>query len=318
MNNQSLIIINKKHGRHKPHGGGWKVAFADMMVALMAFFMLLWILEASSQEEREAVVFNIRSGIPMEDENMFTTPNSSIIDFGAIGGTKRDGEGISGGKGSTDTGALITGSTRGRPNSTPAQGIQDRQAQNDVESNLQQMQVIQQSLEQQFGEEQVAKHIRFEARPDGLRIVLSDNVEQLMFRLGSADMEPFFQDLLLSLATLLQPYRQRLLVSGHTDSAKFSNANGNWVLSSNRALEARRALELGGIPADRFLHVAGFADTIALDPNKPDTIANRRVELFMLNDKGSERVISSQRALGQLSNSAVQQAQQNRARQLYQ
>lgn len=316
MSNETPVIINKKHGKHPPHGGGWKVAFADMMVALMAFFMLLWIMAASSQEEREEVASSIRSGIMLDEENLFTTPNTSLIDFGAIGGTKDGADKTSGSKGSSDAGALVTGCADGGRNGTPGkQGCNKSEAK---EEASQQLKTLKKSVIQQFGAAQIAKHVKFEARPDGLRIVLSDNVDQLMFRRGSAEMEPFFQDLLLSLAELLEPYQQPMLVSGHTDSSPFSKASGNWRLSSQRALEAQRALELGGIAAKRFLHVAGYADKVPLDPEKPDSIHNRRVELFLLNEVGVERVVNSQRDLEHASYEATRKAQQNQARQLYQ
>ncbi|QIZ76794.1 flagellar motor protein MotB [Ferrimonas lipolytica] len=299
MSKEQPVVFTKKHKRHKPHGGGWKVAFADLMLALMAFFLLLWILEASSVEERQTVVNNLRTGVPIEAENIYQSANLSMIDFGESGGKERGDTGFfSNGNGQTE--GLGTNNEVANSSATEKVEVSETAA-----DSTEQVELIKQTLSQQFGEGKVADHVRFESREDGLRIVLSDNVEQLMFRRGSDQIEPFFQDLLLTLAELLVPYAQPMLVSGHTDSSKFSNGDGNWALSTNRALQARRALQLGGVPSSQFLHVAGYADIIPLDEKHPKAIANRRIELFLLNNDAAQGIIKRQRRLGSNSNFTI-------------
>lgn len=313
MSNDSVIITYKKHGKHKPHGGAWKVAFADFTLALMAFFLVLWLMQVASEEERELIIQYVQEGIPSEDLDIYFSPNLSFIEFESAGGGRQYGEGRAAYQGTDDTAKSRKNPIEDESLGSSGQGKGTPWLTDDPKQG----EALKLRLSQLLEQAQAAKHLKMEAQADGLRIVLSDHVSQFMFQRGSAELEPLFQDILLSMGELLSSIENRLIVSGHTDASMYADPNGNWILSTQRALEARRALEFGGIPPKRFLNVAGYADTMPLDPDKPNALANRRVEIFILFKEAADRIALSHRFSDE-TKQASKMATDNQPRALYQ
>lgn len=295
--NSSPVVIQRR-GRNKAAGkksnGAWKVAFADFTLAMMAFFMVLWILEVSSVKERTEVASFMRTqSILGGNSHPFDAMNSPYpVD---LGGTPSPVEmavsvhepqqsyvaGMSAhlqipeGKREPSAGvgeklnSLISGKYDAPPDlSLLAQAFADFAKVNQAEANL----VI-------------------DAMPAGLRVVIRDSENRQMFQRGQVQMTPYFEDLLLKLAPVFAKIHNRILISGHTDGTAFNSSQySNWELSGDRALQARQVLVAGGMPASRVAQVSAFAASMLLNPALPGASENRRVELLILTSKAEQQL----------------------------
>ena len=295
---ETIIIKRQRRRKAKPESGGaWKVAFADFTLAMMALFMVLWILAASNVDERTEFTEKLRTYSVFDGKNNpFDLSNSPHpIDFGedfsvldtnnrmdpdairkshktarSLNQKSADEEGDNGYGNLPELNALFKGKVE-----TPDQLAL-------LASELA-------SIADSIG---AFENIEVEVVPQGLRILLRDNDENKMFKRGSAMMTPFFQDVLRSLAPIFSKIENRMMISGHTDSAQFHNAAfPNWELSSQRALQARQMLEIGGMPKQRVAQVVAMSDTMLIDKQQPKSSLNRRIELLILTEEAEQALM---------------------------
>jgi chemotaxis protein MotB len=279
-------------------GGAWKVAFADFTLAMMALFLVLWILAVSSQNERVVMATKLREYSVLDKEaNPFDISNSpfpidlegqpSVLDevapayiAEAVHVPPNDVFHRDNGGHQTD-GNLTGGRLHGKLDS-PQQmrqmaGLIDRLAKKlDTRNNLT-LQLV----------------------PQGLRIQIRDDDERQMFPRGSTQISPFFHQLLRSLASVLATVDNRVMISGHTDSVPYPDGNyTNWELSGDRAQMARRVLSSGGLTEEHVAQVVAMGDTALALPKEPTASANRRIELLLLNSN-AEAQLATLFAVGQ-------------------
>lgn len=274
--NEPVIIKRRKRGkRNHGHGGAWKVAFADFTLAMMALFMVLWIMQIADQKERTMIVQYLRGDMnPSGPINPFElSQSSSMIDLESnttslappiipSQPTFRGGESEG-----HEEGALIPGQF-------------DTQAQ---------LTVLARELDKVVQSSSMADNIAVTVVPQGIRILIHDNVNQFMFTRGSAKMQPYFEELLLSLGPLLKLITNSMVISGHTDSTPYAgDLFTNWELSSERALLARRVLERGGVKRDQVIQVTGMADQIPYITTDTAAAANRRIEALILTSSAEQ------------------------------
>lgn len=287
--NRTAPIIFKRNSRRTVKGktgGAWKVAFADFTLAMMAFFMVLWIMEVSSVKERAEIAHYMRTHSIFDGSpNPFKPENSPYpIDLGGSPSVIRQ----------LDSSAL--------PPDSPVPGMSDYlqipagdeapqggkgkaltsllEGQYDTAEELN---LLMQTLEQLARDQLADQHIQVDIVPSGLRVIIRDNEQQQMFRRGQIRMTPFFEDLLLSLAPVFQKVQNKLIISGHTDSTAFSGSQySNWELSGDRALQARQVLSAGGMPGNRVAQVSAFSANRPLNTDNPQGSENRRIELLIL------------------------------------
>ncbi|SHM27615.1 flagellar motor protein MotB [Vreelandella subglaciescola] len=256
------IIIRRKKVVHAHHGGAWKIALADFMTALMALFLVMWILSSASEEQRIGVA------------EYFSTPLVTAI---------------TGGDGSGST-SVIPG---GGPDPSHSAGERARiDALQRTRPSLEERRFVrnlQERIERAIAEDeelrQLRDQMRFDLTREGLRIQLFDTERRPMFKLGSDQVEPYMRNLLRTMAPLLNELPNDLSISGHTDSVAYAGGYrgySNWGLSSDRANASRRELLEGGLDPDQLLRVSGFADRVILPDTKPNDPANRRIELLVL------------------------------------
>ncbi|QNE32793.1 OmpA family protein [Sphingomonas sp. NBWT7] len=285
-NNQPPKIIVKKiyiegHGGH--HGGAWKVAYADFVTAMMAFFLLMWLLGATSEKQRKGIadyfaptVLNTKSlgiggsgllGGESVTSQMKTGPHDGNSRMPTIV-SKVDG---AGGK---DIGTGRKGSLR----SPDAVAAEDRKN----------FAKLKQQVEQQLKERKSlaawAKHIRFTMTPQGMRIDLVDDADYSMFALGTTALESDASQLIGMVADGIKATQNPIMIRGHTDSLPFGDprAMNNWMLATGRAEATRRRLLLGGIPEGRFHRIEGVADREPMIEKDPMDPRNRRVAITLL------------------------------------
>ncbi|MCG3864005.1 MULTISPECIES: flagellar motor protein MotB [unclassified Photobacterium] len=275
MQNTEQIVFKRaaKRHSHQHHGGAWKVAFADFMIALMALFLVLWLMQVVDQKERKAIVAYVNSASVFDEGagNPFDTANSlSPIDFG---GEAAD---LSSHNAAMTIKSFFDGNGDGPESDALIPGSFETQ---------EQLAILASVVEETAKQVSAQGNISVDVTPQGLRIILQDDFKQNMFHRGSANLTPFFEDVLLSIAPIFKQISNSLIISGHTDATpfkrQFSNRS-NWELSSSRANVARQTLIAGGMPSNRVLQVAAMAERALLNKQSPNASENRRIELFIL------------------------------------
>ncbi|MCF3095880.1 LafU [Aeromonas australiensis] len=291
MRNHEQIIVKRQQRRNSgPKGGGaWKVAFADFTLAMMAFFMVLWILAVSNQEEREVVASRLRDYSILDSEaNPFDIRNSPYpVDLGG------------------NPSAINELSPRFEPQGQPLPRHNNRNqsifsngpgvgyerlliGKLDGEAQMRQLADFVGELAEQV---QAKNNLEIQVVPQGLRILIRDDAEREMYSRGSARISPFFRHMLMALAPVFQRVENRVMLSGHTDSTPFSGQNySNWELSSDRAMMARRVLLAGGMPPERIAQVVAMSDTMLEDTANPQGSTNRRIELLIMTTKAEQNL----------------------------
>ncbi|MFQ3595762.1 MAG: flagellar motor protein MotB [Sphingomonadaceae bacterium] len=259
-------VRGKKHAAH--HGGAWKVAYADFVTAMMAFFLLMWLLGATDEQKRKGIAdYFAPTIIPMERS----------------GGSN----GVMGGRSLEEPeGNAPYPQLSGPQPALPFQ-TQDRgKNPTDMDAMREAAEKIRRRVQSDPGLRDLGDQIRMTVTEEGLRIELIDKEDYSMFRSGTADMDPRARAVLGVVAEAVRDLPNRLAVRGHTDSVPFANAAGmnNWTLSTMRAESTRAVLARAGIGDRRFQRLEGVADTepfIAEDPTDP---RNRRMSVTLLRE----------------------------------
>ena len=279
---QPIIIKRVKKGGHAVHGGAWKIAYADFVTAMMAFFLLMWLLGSTTEGDKKGLADYF--GAPLKV---------------AMGG----------GSGSGDSSSVVKG---GGADLTRQNG---QVKQGDVDSQRKTLQLKALKAEQRRAEaarleslkEKVEdvlasnpklaamkSQIRLEMTRDGLRIQIVDEQSRPMFDSGSALVKPYMRELLREIGAVLAEVPNRLTLEGHTDAQPFGAGErgySNWELSSDRANASRRELGAGGLPEDRMLLVQGMASSVLFDPTDPVSPVNRRISIIVMNRDAEDRLL---------------------------
>lgn len=254
------------------HTGAWKVAFADFTLAMMALFMVLWIVGAVSKEEREEIVAQL-NGVSIFEGRAF----SPISDPSASGGPM----------------PIVSPAPAMIDVEKPTDAHETRQPEtleNVLSRSDQELNELSQAIERITAQLNAQGNLSLEKVPQGLRILLQDDDNRLMFPRGSAQMTPFFTRLLSELAPVFNRIDNQVVINGHTDSATYRHRAeyNNWNLSGDRALAARSVLETGGLEKQRVIQVNAMADRMLLVPEDPLAARNRRIEIMVLTQAASE------------------------------
>jgi chemotaxis protein MotB len=279
---QPIIVKKIKKGGHGAHGGAWKIAYADFVTAMMAFFLLMWLLGSTTEGDKKGIA------------DYFNSPLKLSL--------------MGGGSGSGDSSSVIKGggTDLSRSSGQVKQGEVEAQRRT---INLQQLKAEQRRAEaarlaalKDKVEDVLASNpklagmksqIRLDMTPDGLRIQIVDENARPMFDSGSAVVKPYMRDLLREIGLVLTEVPNRLTLEGHTDAVPFSAGDrgySNWELSSDRANASRRELMAGGLADDRVLRVQGLASSNLFERDKPDSPANRRISIIVMNREAEDRL----------------------------
>jgi chemotaxis protein MotB len=268
---QPRIVVRRKGGHEaaKPHGS-WKIAYADFMTAMMAFFLVLWLVSLVPKEKLAGIA------------EYFRMPLMTAV----TGGPRND-------SGST---VIPGGSPSVIPNPNPVPSRGDERTEGDIrdQENLENLKA---SLEQLIESDPILKQFQpqllLDMTPDGLRIQIVDKDNRPMFATGSARVQPYMRDILRQLGPKLNELPNPITVSGHTDSMPYAAGEreySNWELSADRANAARRELVAGGMQEQKVKQVLGLAAKFSLVKDDPAAAVNRRISLLVLNRRAERRI----------------------------
>jgi len=264
------IIIKRrgKKGHDDEHGGAWKVAFADFTLAMMALFMVLWIIQPQMNQSNPA--FGEQESNPLVDGG------AGIFDGTSTSPLELDGVPIR--QAQSEPQRRRDESLRGEDD-TSAEGSRRY-------ASTAELQALAALMREMAGQVDALANLEVDVVPQGLRILIKDDQQRFMFQRGSATLNPHFARLLGVLAGVLGKVENKLIISGHTDATPYRLQSGynNWNLSGDRALRARNVLVDAGLPSRSVLQVTAQADVMPLRPDVPEDGANRRVEILLLTD----------------------------------
>lgn len=274
----SPIIVKKiKKAAHAHHGGSWKVAYADFVTAMMALFLLLWILETTTME--------VLKGI----SDYFDNP--SLID--AAGGASTAiidlGGGMDAPKG--EGGDIVTRNVQEKP-SDEEEVEETTEARQFEELKL----VLEQTMDANPVLQEFKDQVFIDITDEGLRIQIVDQDKRPMFDAGSSKLNKYAQELLDEMAKVLDELPNSISISGHTTAGGYSaleKGYSNWELSADRANAARRQLVNGGLNPSKIARVVGLADSVPFDAEHPDDPVNRRISIVILNKKTLDKMKQS-------------------------
>ena len=269
-----IIVKRVKKAAHENHGGVWKIAYADFVTAMMAFFLLMWVLGSTTSGDLAGI------------SAYFQNPLRVAINGGAGSG---DAARII--KGGGDNIFKQDGQEARADSNTPQRKVSNEEEVTAQFNRMQQekLEQLQRELEKQIASDasldRFKNQIFMDITSDGLRIQIVDENSRPMFASGSAQMSPQSQQLLTTIGRVLRGLPNKLRIEGHTDSKPFGGSAadyGNWELSSDRAHAARRAVVGGGVEPTQISLVAGFADSVQLNPADANDPLNRRISLLVL------------------------------------
>lgn len=275
----TIIKRSSRREYHAPHGGAWKVAFADFTLAMMALFMVLWIMSSVTEEERKEVVATLTG------ESIFDGMVMSPLSSGgkAANGPNMIIAGKQGGEPTTDQQENKTGQIDLLHQSASSLESVNQRSQQEMIELARVIMEITKAFDAQ-------SNLEMEIVPQGLRILIQDDQKREMFQRSSAILTPFFQRLLTQFAPVLNQIDNKIIITGHTDASRYRDQMryNNWNLSGDRALAARITLEQGGMANDKVIQVNAMADKMLLKTKEPLSAANRRIEILVLTHSAAD------------------------------
>ncbi|WP_294613711.1 flagellar motor protein MotB [uncultured Gilliamella sp.] len=277
MKNQLVrIIISKKKSNHGNghHGGSWKIAYADFMTAMMALFLVMWLINAATPQELKGVAEYFKAPI-------FASSN--------------------GGNNISDSDSPIPG---GGNDFTQKQGEVEKKAnlapkQIENAKFIEAVRKINDTFEIDPRLKKLEPNLIVELTEIGLRIQILASDDQPMFGVGSAEVQSDMQDILYALAPIINSLPNKITLSGHTDERQYASGDrgySNWELSADRANSSRRELIAGGLDSKKIIRIIALADTVGLNNPKYSEDANRRISILILN-KAAEQYIEEENKL---------------------
>jgi chemotaxis protein MotB len=293
---QPIVIKRIKKGEHGHHGGAWKVAYADFVTAMMAFFLLMWLINTTTPEQKRGIADyfapqsisqtvsgagGVLGGKVMGQESaraggaisMFqknSPPSKNTSEKSAQNGTSQGGSASTEGSSTDQANADGQNATSSMQNGDFAHAAE----------------AIHQAIQDNPDVAALSKQVVMDQTPDGMRIQLVDQDGRPMFQQGTAAPMPYTRKLLETIAKVIDRLPNRVSIAGHTEGKQFSGPGGmtNWELSAQRANAGRAILSAAGLPSDRVYEVAGKAGSEPLLPEDPNASANRRLSITLMRE----------------------------------
>lgn len=281
---ENPIIIKRARRRSEaPHGGSWKIAFADFALAMMAFFLVLWLIESTTELEKRVIA------------GYFSDPRSlaNVGDGGTPHLLDLDGQPLSIINEGFNLSMLQDDQDRPDPSEMESDELMDLARTRQIEIFESIKQQVEQLITANQEFEWFTDSVTIEVTEDGLSIQIVDRQNRPIFDLGSSQMRAYALEILWAIADILNQVPNLISIYGHTDSLPYGANDGqytNWELSADRANAARRALAEGGLPYSQFAQIIGMGSSMPLDTEDTTSHVNRRIVIMVLNRHAEERM----------------------------
>ncbi len=267
--------IKKVAGGH--HGGAWKIAYADFVTAMMAFFLLMWLLGSSTKSQLEGIseYFKTPLKVALMGGSSIGESNS-VLKGGGTDLTRQHGEVKKGAI--KDDDAQTKKIIRERAERVKLEGLKQK---------------IEEAIENNPSLMKFANQLLLDITSDGLRIQIVDEQNRPMFALGRAELQPYTKTILREIGKMLNDVDNKISLSGHTDAKPFPSGDkgySNWELSADRANASRRELVAGGMDTNKVLQVIGLSSAVLFDKDDPLNPINRRISIVVMNERAEKAV----------------------------
>ncbi len=280
---QVIIVRRIKKGGHGHHGGAWKIAYADFVTAMMAFFLLMWLLGSTAKGDLQGIA------------DYFNSPLQVALTGGASGSGDSSHVIQGGGQDLTrSTGQVRRGDVEAERKRLNLQALKAEQRR--VERlRLEALKLkVERALDGNPKLAELRRQIRLDLTSEGLRIQIVDDQNRPMFDTGAAVVKDYMRELLREIGQVLNEVENRVSLSGHTDSAPYGSGlrgYSNWELSADRANASRRELIAGGMHEDKVVRVVGLSDSVLLDEKDARNPVNRRISIVVLHKDVEESML---------------------------
>lgn len=288
---QPIIVRRARRKKHGHHGGAWKVAYADFVTAMMAFFLVMWLLGIGTREQRAAVSEYFK--------NPSMTPGTATM---APPGKMGPG-------GASDSMITLGGAMdlprgpgkdkRGAPVPAKDAELALKQAQHADKARLEElMKNLNAAIQNSQALAPFKDQLLLDITPEGLRIQIVDKLNRPMFNTGSASLKPYTTQILHELGESIDDVPNKISISGHTDDASYTSEHNysNWELSADRGNAARRALIAGGLESNKISRVVGLAASVPFDQQNPADPINRRISIIVMSSQAETAARSQEMA----------------------
>jgi chemotaxis protein MotB len=284
---QRPVIVKKLNkSRGGGHGGAWKIAYADFVTAMMAFFLLMWLLGTTSRGDLEGIAEYFKTPLKVAmSGGSGSGDSSSIIQGGGRDLTRKEGQ-IK--KNAVDPG----------PKRVYAPADKSALQAELARAEMARLKALKERIEEAIDARPVLKQFKrqllLDITTEGLRIQIVDEQNRPMFALAKADLQPYTKEILFEIGRALNDVPNRISLSGHTDATPYASGEkgySNWELSADRANSSRRALILGGMDETKVLRVVGLSSAVLFDKQDAFNPINRRISIIVMNKKAEESAI---------------------------
>ncbi|MBS0298618.1 MAG: flagellar motor protein MotB [Proteobacteria bacterium] len=276
LSQRPIVIkrVKKVAGGH--HGGAWKIAYADFVTAMMAFFLLMWLLGSSTKSQLEGIseYFKTPLKVAMTGGSSIGE-TSSVLKGGGTDLTRQHGE-VKKGEIKDDIKAKKI--IKERIERVKLEGLKKK---------------IEEAIENNPSLKKFSNQLLLDITSDGLRIQIVDEQNRPMFALGKAELQPYTKTILREIGKMLNDVDNKISLSGHTDGKPFPSGDkgySNWELSADRANASRRELIIGGMDTNKVLQVIGLSSAVLFDKNEPLNPINRRISIVVMNERAEKAV----------------------------
>jgi chemotaxis protein MotB len=269
------------------HGGAWKIAYADFVTAMMAFFLLMWLLGSTSEGDKKGLSDYFQSPLKVAMQGgAGAGASNSVITGGGNDLTQSAGQ-AKRGDGADKSARKMSG-----------EKLKAEVARRDAKMLAALSAKIAGVISSNPKMSEFSSQIKLEITPDGLQIQIVDDQKRPMFDSGSATVKPYMRDILREIGIALLDVENKISLDGHTDRSSYANAArgySNWELSSDRANASRRELAAAGMPEEKLARVVGMASSLLLEPENPLSPSNRRISILVMTKDAEERLLGGNR-----------------------
>jgi chemotaxis protein MotB len=279
-----IIVKKKKKGGSGHHGGAWKIAYADFVTAMMAFFLLMWLLGSTAKGDLHGIAEYFQTPLKVAMQGgSGSGDSSSVIQGGGRDLTRKDGQIKNGDEPSPKKTYNLTAATM----QTAEAALERAEA-----ARLKQLkEKIEAAIDARPTLKQFKRQLLLDITSEGLRIQIVDEKNRPMFALAKAELQSYTVEILHEIGNALNDMPNRISLSGHTDATAYASGEkyySNWELSADRANASRRALIAGGMDEGKVLRVVGLSSAVLFDKEDPVNPVNRRISIIVMNKKAEQ------------------------------